>query len=498
MFQHCKKRTTCIFVFLLIFSVSISAFAGGPFIVTEDGVPVFWGENPTVEYHPEEGSCSTFSNAEMLTKLAEVLSAWDDLTEVDLSFDQINDTLTDIDGDNYETYLYTGSGTTTNNATLLDGFNAVAFDNDGDIVAAVAGESNRYFVLGFAAVNSYSATTGQISDGMAVLNCLCIGEHPIYGTCETSGIEVVLTEEELDFTILHEFGHFLNLDHSQVNIDFFDDDDTANDADIPIMFPYSFDTSSGTALREDDIVALATLYPNDDFLDERCLITGDLLDASGNPLRCADMQASTDDPSQTVAYVSGASAAAEDNNGDSDTQDSGECNSDCGHFELYLVPGRNYTLTVKPINSAFVGGSGVGPCSSSQLTTITEEDLLTIDADQCVAGQTTDIGNIISASTGGTSSGGSSGSSGSSGDTPDSAGESSASEASSNRDDQDGKNPINYGCELNSGNANVLANDATGFVFIFLFAVFVLWRIFLFYKCRHDVIACPPNIYRHL
>lgn len=485
MFQHCKKWTAFILIFLLI--LSASAFAGGPFIVTEDGVPVFWGENPTVEYHPEEGSCSTFSNAEMLTKLADVLSAWDDLPEVDMSFDQVNDALTDIDGDNYETYLYTGSGTTTNNATLTDGFNAVAFDNDGDIVAAVAGESNRYFVLGFAAVNGYSATTGQVSDGMAVLNCLCIGEHPIYGTCETGGTEVVLSEEELDFTILHEFGHFLNLDHSQVNIDFFDDDDATNDVDIPIMFPYAFDTTSGTALREEDIVALAALYPSDDFLDERCLITGDVLDEDGNPLRCADVQATTDDPSQTVAYVSGASAAAEDNNGDGDTQDSGECNSDCGHFELYLVPGRDYTLSVKSINSAFVGGSGVGPCSSSQLTTITDEDLLTLDADQCVAGQTTDIGSIISASTGGTSSGDSSGSSGSSGDAPESAGESTAAETSGNRDDQDGKNPINYGCALNSGNANVLANDATGFVFIFLFAVFVLWRIFVLKNRGQDV-----------
>lgn len=417
----------------------------------------------------------------MLTKLETVLAAWVDLTEVDMSFSQVNETLTDINGDNYETYIYTGSGTTTNNDTLTDGFNAVAFDDDGDIVAAVAGEANRYFVLGFAAINAYSATTGEISDGMAVLNCLCIGEHPIYGTCNSSGTEIVLTEAELDFTILHEFGHFLNLDHSQVNIDFFDDGNASNDSGIPVMFPYSFDTSSGTDPREDDIVALAALYPNSAFLAERCLITGDLLDEDGNPLRCADVQAITDDPLETVAYVSGAEAAAEDNNADTDTQDSGECNSDCGKFELYLLPDRTYTLTVKSINSAFVGGSGVGPCSSAQLSTIIEEDILTIDSDQCVAGETTDVGDVFTSSTGGVDDSGSSGGSSSGGSSAESAGSSSASDASSNRDDQNGKNPINYGCSLNRAQTPGQGQA--------VFTVFLITGMLLFTSLRRHLLS---------
>lgn len=464
-----------LFLTLLLFSLLPSpSRAGGPFIVTEEGTPVSWGENPTISYHPEEGLCSTFSNAEMLTKLETVLAVWKNLVEADVNFLQVNDRLTDIDGDNYETYVYTGSGTTTNNNTLTDGFNAVAFDDDGDIVAAVAGEANRYLVLGFAAINAYSATTGLVTDGMAVLNCRCVESHPIYDTCTSGGATVTVTEADLDFTILHEFGHFLNLDHSQVNIDFFDDGNTANDADIPIMFPLAFDTASGTAPREDDVVALAALYPSDEFLNEHCLISGDLLDDAGNPLRCADVQATTNDTSETVAYVSGTAAAAEDNNGDNDTVDDGECNSNCGHFELYLVPGREYTVTVKPIYPGFTGGSGMGPCTNEQITTIEEENILTIDADQCVAEGSSDVGDVFTEATGGvTDSGGGSSSSSSGGSS--SSGDSSGTTIGSgeDRDDQDGKNPIGYGCSLSR---NPRAAPGSFLCLIFLSVVFFLTR----------------------
>lgn len=437
------KNLFCLPILVFLF-LSLPAFAGGPFIVTEEGTPVVWGEDPVISYHPEEGGCSIFDNSEMLTKLGSVLATWEDLTEADVGFLQVNDRLTDINGDNYETYIYTGSGTTTNNNTLTDSFNAVAFDNNGDIVAAVAGEANRYLVLGFAAINAYSLSTGIVSDGMAVLNCRCVGTHPIYDTCTSGGATITVSEAELDFTILHEFGHFLNLDHSQVNLDLFDNGIASDDADIPIMFPYSFDTSVGTDPREDDVVALAALYPSDEFLGARCLITGDLLDEAGNPLRCADVQAITDDLSETVAYVSGTSAAAEDNNGDNDTVDDGECNSNCGHFELYLVPGREYTVTVKSIDPSFTGGSGVGPCTNAQLTTIEEENILTISADQCVADQSSDVGDVFTDATGGvTDSGSGSGGSGSSSSSSDSSGD-------GDPGDQDGNNPVNYGCTLNA------------------------------------------------
>jgi len=60
---------------------------------------------------------------------------------------------------------------------------------------------------------------------------------------------------------------------------------------------------------------------------------------------------------------------------------------------------------VRPINSAFTGGSGIGPCSGEQLTTIEEESLSTVSGSQCVAGSVLDLGSLTTTSTGGVSAG---------------------------------------------------------------------------------------------
>jgi hypothetical protein len=131
------------------------------------------------------------------------------------------------------------------------------------------------------------------------------------------------------------------------------------------------------------------------------LVTGALLDADGNQLRCADVQAIPSDLSKSVAFVSGAYAPAEDSNGNGDTVDPGECVSNCGDFQLYLDPGVDYTIKVHPINSTFTGGSGISPCANGQLTTINTETIATVTAAQCTEGATITLGDLTTTSTGG-------------------------------------------------------------------------------------------------
>jgi hypothetical protein len=194
------------------------------------------------------------------------------------------------------------------------------------------------------------------------------------------------------------------------------------------------------------------------------------LDADGNSLRCADVQAVPSDISNTVAFVSGALAAAEDQNDDGDTVDDGECNSGCGEFQLYLTPGTDYTITVMPINSAFTSGSSLSPCFNEQLDTIEEEAILEISGVDCEAGHPSDIGNLQTTSTGGTSDGDS--------QTTDSGDSSSDSSGSGGGSFESAENPIGYLCSLQpTGSTQPYSNRMIVIFFFTTLLPFVVMRL---------------------
>lgn len=441
---------------ILIFLVSFQVLAGGPLSVSTDGEGSAWDNSAAISYHPESGTCADFSNASMLTKIATDLAAWTGLTEVDLSFSAVTGSLPEVNGDNYKTYLYIDE---TSSSTLLsDEINPVIFDDDAEITAAIAGEGNKYLILGFAGAVGFSADKAEVIAGQAVLNCRCLDGHNS-GVCLVNGSTITVSEEELDFTIIHEMGHFLNLDHSQVNISKYNNGVDTDDADLPIMFPVSFETSAGLTPREDDKVSLGSLYPATTFTSTHCLVSGTLLDKDGNELMCADVWAENGDSSDTVSFVSGSVAVATDKNDDGDVVDSGECTSQCGYFEVFLKPGSDYTVTVKEIDSAFTGGSGVGPCLNGQKTTIKEEAIATVSTAQCTGGSTISLGSITTASSGGTSSSGSASSGGGS---------------SIGLDDL---NPVGYWCALISSNSNDGRSGSHMFFVALTFALMFLWRV---------------------
>lgn len=386
-------------LFFLLLLLPFTALAGAGYIITESGAPSEWDNSSALTIHPESGDCGSFTNAQMLTKLENNLNYWSDLTEVNISFTLQSGSVGGIDGCNYGDYLVGVSGSD-NNKAVNDGFNPVIFDNDGEIIAAVAGTANKYRVLGFANPAGFTSDYSEIVDGQAVFNCLCLSGNS-FGPCQVGNSTVTFSEDDLDFTMVHELGHFLNLDHTQINADLIDDGNSANDDNIPTMYPVSENAAEQISPIQDDISALATIYPSSTFTSSHCKVTGSLLDADGKQLRCADVQAIPSDRSKSVAFVSGAYAPAKDNNGNGDTADSGECTSNCGDFQLFLDPGVEYTLKVMPINSSFTGGSGISPCANGQLDTINEETIGTVTAAQCTAGTTIALGNITTTSTGG-------------------------------------------------------------------------------------------------
>ena len=386
--------------FIIFVLLPFSAQAGGGYIITESGAPSKWDNSSAIRIHPESGACGSFTNAQMLTKLEDNLGYWLDLTEVDLDFTVTSGSISGVDGCNYGNYLVGVDGAS--NAGISDGLNPVLFDNDGEIVAAVAGTQNKFRVLGFSNPSGFANDYAKIVDGQAVFNCRCLAGNT-NGACTSSSSTITFSEDELNFTMVHELGHMLNLDHTQVNANLVDGS-TDDDTYIPTMYPVSENAAAQISPMQDDTVALGTIYPSSNFTSTYCHVTGTLLDEDSNPLRCADVQAKTSDDADSVAFVSGAYAPAVDNNDDGDTADSGECSSNCGDFQLYLTPGKSYTISVKAINSSFTGGSGISPCANSQLSTIVDQDIATVTGSQCTAGGTLSLGNLTTQSTGGVTS----------------------------------------------------------------------------------------------
>lgn len=375
-----------------------TAWAGGPIFVNPDGEAATWDNSEAITYHPESGACATHDNSEMVDRIENNLSLWTGITSIELTLTPDEGEIGSIDVDNYATYFAASES----DSAASDGINPVIFDDDGEIVGDLFGSGNKVAVLGFAGPDGYSSDYATITDGEAFFNCFCILDNPndTDGDCEDFGIE--FTEDDLDFTMIHEMGHMLGLDHTQVNQPIGEgscDLDTEGDCDdLPTMFPVSVDAGDQMTPQRDDEVAFLNLYGSSTWDDSLCTITGSLLDANGDPLRCADVQAETGDTADTVALVSGIYAPNEDTNGDGLTDGEGECLSDCGDFTLRgLDPDKSYTITVKPIDSAWEGGSGIYPCDP-QLEGIEEEPIATIDA--CDAGETIELGSVETASTG--------------------------------------------------------------------------------------------------
>lgn len=440
----------------LLFGIQ-KVHAGGAYIIQEnvEGLTAgfAWDNSAAIDVHPEAGVCDAYSHDDMVTKIETLLQQWSDQDEIDLTFNVDDSILTvDVDGDNYGDHL---SGITGGNASSADNdVNAVVFDDTGDIFASLVGCQNIGSVLGFANPANYDNENGFVIEAQAAFNCACLNS-PDEMLCDTDGdgtddynpCTTTLDEDSLDHVIFHELGHFLNLDHSQVNRSVLSTSDTDDDDDLPAMYPVSIRPEDQVTPSQDDIIAMATLYPGDG-LDNYCLVTGTLVDRGPTPddddntlgeVECVDVQATTSDTADSVAFVSGALGSGQDNNDDDDTVDYDEttgfeCSSGCGDFFLYLEPGKEYTITANTIASGFTGGSGISPCANGQRSACSslfeticygdsnaancaddddstacvacspciedDEVIATISATDCVAGETLALGNLSTDSIG--------------------------------------------------------------------------------------------------
>ena len=146
-------------------------------------------------------------------------------------------------------------------------------------------------------------------------------------------------------TILHEIGHAIGLDHSQINDDAIESQATKEIKDsVPVMFPKG--VSESLELKSDDISSLSFLYPNQGELLRFGKIEGKIFREDGKtPVLGANvvLRDINDPTNKVISCVSDFLA------------------NKTGSFIFFAVPPGEYTIEIEPINSKLVSSAPSNP-----------------------------------------------------------------------------------------------------------------------------------------
>ena len=238
-----------------------AAQAGGALATCADGVPFRWGaagDGVGITFNPDQGDLGNLTNAEATALVAASFQVWEDVETSTATYVQGAALPVDVDITNFGEYL---------EPTGPDGLSAIVYDDTGEIFEQLFGPDSG--ILGFAGPEFGDTTTCTITEGVSFLN----------------GPTFADLTEATDIMV-HEFGHFSNLAHVQVNgaivigdnngpgFDAFPAPDFLSDI-IVTMYPFYFGPLAGTRTTElDDHASLSTLYPTAEFATDFASISG--------------------------------------------------------------------------------------------------------------------------------------------------------------------------------------------------------------------------------
>ena len=255
----------------------------------------------------------------------------------------------------------------------------VIFDADGKLMASLGLPAA---VIGFNSGCALDTSSGMIVTSSVTLN----GQFQDKVQASGTRANFELPQNSFDEAITHEIGHFLGLDHSQINLNVLLSPTSPCDLDelagLPLMFPILLCQARKDAglpiLSHDELAWISRLYPNASTVQNFGTITGTIFFADGvsaaqgaNVIaRLVDDPSTPEDESRRVAVsvVSGylftgnpgqsvTTGASQNTNGSV----SGSRNpAFIGFYEMALPPGT-YTVEIEAIYSGFIGGSSVGP-----------------------------------------------------------------------------------------------------------------------------------------
>ncbi|MBI4374473.1 MAG: hypothetical protein HY542_06315, partial [Deltaproteobacteria bacterium] len=244
------------------------------------------------------------------------------------------------------------------------GKSPILFDTDGKLTDLIHGEGSKDSIIGFAGPRVIEQIDGLLSvtEGQAVLNGLFI-DCPDGALATDPCQDPEVSPGEFEGAIFHEIGHFIGLDHAQVNLSSAVkalSGDFSEVSGIPTMFPLLVDGKEQRSPHFDDIISAALLYPSADFEGSFCTLQGKVFQADEvTELQGVNVVAiRLDDPlAESTSFVSGQLFVGSSEN----------CEAETGDFTIKgLSPGATYRLEIEKISSAFTGGSSIEPCDPPQ------------------------------------------------------------------------------------------------------------------------------------
>lgn len=251
---------------VLLFCLTVPAFATGPLLVCNPGQSFLWpGGGTNIPYNPDQGPLGPLTNAQAIDLIADAFQQWGDIPTATTTYLQGASLPEDVDITNFEPYLF---------PVAPDGLSAFVFDDTGEIFDLLFGPGSG--ILGFATPEWVNPTTCAVTEGVMFLNGAAFGD-PL---------------EAFD-TIVHEQGHYQGLAHTVVNGQIVLGDfsgPTPNDT-FPIpplgnlietMYPFYFGVAAGSSTPDkDDIAGLSALYPTAGFATTTATITGTIFAPNG-------------------------------------------------------------------------------------------------------------------------------------------------------------------------------------------------------------------------
>lgn len=257
--------------------VITAAHAAGPLANCEDGVPFLWangGQN--IGWNADQGDLGPLAKADADSLVGQSFGEWTNVASSTISYAQGADLPVDVDETNFVPFL---------EATVPDGLSAIVYDDTGAIFELLFGADSG--VLGFAGPEFGDIPTCTITEGLSFLN----------------GPEFVdsLSARAI---MVHEFGHFSNLAHTQTNggillglavgtpepsgpapNNTFGAPTVQNFADeelLETMYPFFFGPAFGEeTLHLDDISSISRLYPAANYLATTASVSGNIFAPNG-------------------------------------------------------------------------------------------------------------------------------------------------------------------------------------------------------------------------